>query len=583
MAPRKHHRFPSGGTCAECPARKWYLEDGMRFCENGHRVEGYVQFDVDQEGDNFGSMGTTLQVKKEKREKPRQQLGGNEAKELYLECLQLVLRRQLQWLIRERRFHGEVEGVVKDLWLLRVGGFKGIEKKREKGGGGEEEGGRNKRKKKRRSSAGMDGGGEEEEGGGLVMFSSQTATGEGGKEEGEGKKKRRDWGTDLWDLPGMMDTLGLVYLGCVLRGEPVRVGDVWRWARNGWMPFLSAIDYIPKEWKERLPIWAHQSLLTRYAKFNGGELHKSVMGLLIGYKENHGLIFPAVTAPPLLFLSIKDLALPPDVHPYAQNICELLELRYSFPTKEKSHERHTFLDMPDVLLTAALVVATKFLYPLNSVDRCPRDHSDALSMKMNWRVWEQEFANHEDKKPPMLEFEGINPQKIWTMEKKDITELLNWFQDTQIEKNPTDETEIDRLFPLEKIPPVPRVQGPTEDEIEARMQRVEKGMQMIKPQLDTRTRAGGEGTSKTKRVGSDYREYRFVEELEGHAKRFYEVVADISGMGLEELVRAVYSLEQMLNNWQRAEKKRMRNESGVGQWMDIDQRSDWTRDGDLFV
>lgn len=70
------------------------------------------------------------------------------------------------------------------------------------------------------------------------------------------------------------------------------------------------IDYIPKEWKDRLPIWAHQSLLTRYVKFKGGELHKRVMGLLIGYKENHGLIFPAVAAPPLLFLSIKDLALP---------------------------------------------------------------------------------------------------------------------------------------------------------------------------------------------------------------------------------------------------------------------------------
>lgn len=34
------------------------------------------------------------------------------------------------------------------------------------------------------------------------------------------------------------------------------------------------------------------------------------MELIIGYKENHGLEFPSVPAAPLLFLHIRDLALP---------------------------------------------------------------------------------------------------------------------------------------------------------------------------------------------------------------------------------------------------------------------------------
>ena len=70
------------------------------------------------------------------------------------------------------------------------------------------------------------------------------------------------------------------------------------------------IDYVPKEWRDRLPGWAHHSLLTRYARFHGGELHRAVMDLMLGYKENHGLEFPAIPAPPLLFLYIRDLALP---------------------------------------------------------------------------------------------------------------------------------------------------------------------------------------------------------------------------------------------------------------------------------
>jgi RNA polymerase I-specific transcription initiation factor RRN7 len=34
------------------------------------------------------------------------------------------------------------------------------------------------------------------------------------------------------------------------------------------------------------------------------------MDLMLGYKENHGLVFPAIPAPPLLFLYVRDMALP---------------------------------------------------------------------------------------------------------------------------------------------------------------------------------------------------------------------------------------------------------------------------------
>jgi RNA polymerase I-specific transcription initiation factor RRN7 len=77
-----------------------------------------------------------------------------------------------------------------------------------------------------------------------------------------------------------------------------------------WLTGVSQIDYLPKDWRDRLPGWAQHSLLTRYARFHGGELHRAVMDLMLGYQENHGLEFPAIPAPPLLFLYIRDLALP---------------------------------------------------------------------------------------------------------------------------------------------------------------------------------------------------------------------------------------------------------------------------------
>jgi hypothetical protein len=33
------HRFPAGERCDECRAKRWYAESGLRYCQNGHRIE----------------------------------------------------------------------------------------------------------------------------------------------------------------------------------------------------------------------------------------------------------------------------------------------------------------------------------------------------------------------------------------------------------------------------------------------------------------------------------------------------------------------------------------------------------------
>ncbi|KAL2177202.1 uncharacterized protein P884DRAFT_244232 [Thermothelomyces heterothallicus CBS 202.75] len=542
MASRRHHRFPRGETCSECPARRWYSENGRRYCENGHEVEGYVQFDVDED-DNYGKTGSVARKKKEARHADRKHLTGNAARELYLECLQLLLRKQVLWLVRKKGFHPELEAVVRDLWLLRIRTFPGLEGDRQ---------------------SGKDGDGDRKGDGGLVMFSSQTRgqsdedEGEEGGGDGEGfgwKRKRNSWAGDVWALPGALDTLALVYLGCVLRQEPVRLGDVFRWARNGQMPFLEAINHVPKDWRDRLPGWAHHSLLTRYARFHGGELHRAVMDMMLGYKENHGLDFPAVPAPPLLFLYIRDLALPPEVYPFAQKICHLLKLRFSFPARDPAPKRYRLLDLPEVLLVASLVVSTKHQYPLDETVRLPRDANDPLCLQMNWEVWESEFRKRPEEKPGILRYEHTDPQEIWSMGKEDINELLNWFQETQLDKHPKDETEADRLFPLQAIPPLPAIPEVPQEEIEARAKRVLSAMKRVNPQPDSEERA-----EEIKRLGSDYRCYKDVDELDGIVKRFYDVAAETAGLSVRGLVRAVYSLEQMLWTWQQKEKRRLRGE-----------------------
>jgi RNA polymerase I-specific transcription initiation factor RRN7 len=110
---------------------------------------------------------------------------------------------------------------------------------------------------------------------------------------------------------------------------------------------------------------------------------------------------------------------------------------------------------------------------------------------------------------------------------------------------------VDRLFPLQDVAPLPKIPEVSQEAIEERAKRVQGAMRAVSPRTDSA------GTEPLKRLGSDYRGYREVDDLEGHAKRFYEVAAEVAGLSIRDLVRAVYSLEQMLLTWQRDETRRL--------------------------
>jgi RNA polymerase I-specific transcription initiation factor RRN7 len=196
--------------------------------------------------------------KKEARQAERKHLTGNEARELYLECLQLLLRKQVAWLVRQKGLHPELESVCRDLWYLRVRLFPGLGKNAKDKGKGKGKGkgtddGVDGGGKASQSSGGSGGtsvaGSDSDAAAGLAMFSSQSAAAEeflaSGNESGVsggGTKRSRSWAGEIWPLPGAIDTLALVYLGCLLRQEPVRIGDLFRWARNNQIPFLGAVS-----------------------------------------------------------------------------------------------------------------------------------------------------------------------------------------------------------------------------------------------------------------------------------------------------------------------------------------------------
>lgn len=308
------HRFPAGERCDECRAKRWYAESGLRYCQNGHRIEvgrtknnhrslailltpdlqGYVEFDIDEE-DNFGQQGKIVRKERDKREKTTKHLSGNAARELYLECLQLILRKQIWWLVHSKGLPDKLETVCRDLWTLRVRNFPGLRSAAESTDG--ESG----------LESGLDSGTE--------LFSSQA----GSESEASTATTRttvsrgRSWTSEPgqdWNMPGLFHSLALCYVGCLSMSLDVRVGQIYNWAKNNHLPFLGAFDSLPDEMKARLPGSYQRALKVKTASFRGGELHQAVLELILEYHSNYGMVFPALNYPLLLLRYMRELALP---------------------------------------------------------------------------------------------------------------------------------------------------------------------------------------------------------------------------------------------------------------------------------
>ncbi|KAB5572354.1 putative ribosomal protein [Coniochaeta sp. 2T2.1] len=543
MEGRDLKRFPKGQTCSECPARRYYTESGFRYCQNGHRVEGFIEYDIDLEGDNYGQSGAISRRQREKRETQRKHLSGNEARELYLECLQLILRKQIAWLVRERNLPQKLEGVVRDLWELRVAAFGGLRLGLVEGKG----------KGKGRSEAPESG--SESQSQSQRYYSSQGETEAETENEGEGvgrgrrKRRVRRWDVkegQRWPLPDMMEGLGLVYLGCLAMRLPVRMGDLFRWARSGRLLYVRAITEVPNKMWQRLPAQHRGMLDGKISSLTGGKLHEAVASLVAGYAQNYKMVFPPLNAPLLLLRYLRELALPLEVYVYAEKLVSLLRLDFSF-----SATAETKFKDPETLLVASVVLAGKLLFPFEKDERHrtgTSEHSLA-DITMDWTKWAESYPIRKQQK---RDFEKTTSAVVYDMTPEDMDSYLDWYQETQI--MPEQEIrEIDRLFPLLQINPPALLDGDLEEDeadIEARIHEVRKHVYWadLQPDVD------GESSQVIKR-GKQNRRYQDAEDFSGPAKVFHERAAEYSGLSVQKLLNAVYRLEQKLWYWQQVEKQ----------------------------
>lgn len=160
------------------------------------------------------------EAKRDKADKvvETRKLTGVAGQSLYLECLQLLLRQQIAWLVDVKGYSGELELVVKDLWDIRTRGAPSARKSTESDGNESE----------------------------VSVFSSHSEADSSDYDSSTraDEEQSQRWGRSRgrgWQNPRPMDTLALCYLGGLLLRLPLRVGQIQRWAADGLMPFRRVV------------------------------------------------------------------------------------------------------------------------------------------------------------------------------------------------------------------------------------------------------------------------------------------------------------------------------------------------------
>ncbi|KAL9572734.1 hypothetical protein ACKAV7_003133 [Fusarium commune] len=490
---RDLRKFPRGERCPECGARRWYLENGLRFCSNGHQVEGFIQFDIGDDVD-AGQLGKKTKKDKEVKEKELRHLTGQAGKNLFLECLQLVLRQQLLWLVQTKGHREELETVVRDLWDLRIRGSGALLAEEETQQTGDD----------------------------LAIFSSQPT----GTENDDTPKKQgaraRSWNPEDnpdWPVPRMIEILALCYLGCLLLRIPTTIGELCVWANSGRIPYKRSFYDLPGEMQDRLPSAYTRALkLPLRSSLRGIDLHNAVLDLALSYHHNYGMVFPAINDTPTIVHFVRQLTLPVETLITARSILSVMKFSFQLPI-ELSRRFH--IDYPEILLMSAIVVAAKLCFPLGQHAPFLRAAGREQSIGFDWTTWYKgiqeliEASQTPEKEPS---FDQVTADQVTSMTAEELDQYFAHITSTIDRKN---DSEITRFFPSENAaPPEAPPRENTEQDNDHKMRKI------LGQAITVRGEEGSEQDGETLAEPS-YEAFRSVEDLTETAQALYKAAMQI--------------------------------------------------------
>jgi RNA polymerase I-specific transcription initiation factor RRN7 len=466
------------------------------------------------------------------------EFSGRQAFDLYLKCLQLILRHQIWFLVQEKGLPSELETVVFDLWALRIAHL----------------GDR------------ISGGTQENESQQSQVFNTLESEDEQTTDNERGTistLKGRD--KHLHGTPNIYDCLALCYIGISTLRLPLTPGDIRAWVTDGKMAYRRAIKLLPLNMKDRLPSTYH-AVLDPQTMLNYRVFYTTLTNLEISFEKDHGVEWPPLNVQPLLFRYIKQLALPLEIYDATLRLADLLG--YDFVFRYRRRHRFGIRHLPEAQLIACLVVCVKLFYPFDKTRRSPGSSSEPTTVVMDWRRWCKHMAAA--KKTQREGNPGFTTEELTKLQERDIFEMggeqldqyLDFYAETFIDDAEVQRTKENNdfrnalygMFPIEGKPQHPPIQISDRVSHERTLETVTAVHGSMKTTL-----VMDDDDSDVLRPGQMYPIWGHAEEMPSRTTVFYEEAASLAGFSLDMLVNAVFFTEARVEKWRRKQKEMTRS------------------------
>ncbi|EOA86215.1 uncharacterized protein SETTUDRAFT_110134 [Exserohilum turcica Et28A] len=356
-----------GPVCGveNCRSRRYEEgDDGRLYCQNGHQQAAVVRGEDD---DDYISAARTVTRKKktaEEEDKTSDKIfKGPQAFDLYLKCLQLVLRHQLWFLVRDKGLPAELEALVYDLWSLRIAQL-------------EDKIASNEDPSSNPQSQSQ------------VFNTLESGDDATDTEKGHVSSMMRKRDRRLSTAPNLNDCVLLCYLGITTLRLPFTPGDLYAWVADGKLAYCRAIKLLPLAMRDRLPP-TYRANLDPIAPLTYTRFYRTLTDLQTSYDADHGILWPPLNFSLLSYRYLRELALPLELYAATKRLGDLLG--YDFAPHYEGKKRLGIRHLPEAQLVSCIIVCIKILYPFDQEQRQWGLSTQHTMTAMNWDVWCKEM------------------------------------------------------------------------------------------------------------------------------------------------------------------------------------------------
>ncbi|KAF8477206.1 hypothetical protein BDZ91DRAFT_672662 [Kalaharituber pfeilii] len=529
-----------------CKATVYYLQDGQWFCKNGHLREG--ELDIDEDEFTAGNTGARAKKKEEEKEKPAHVLRGRRAYELFLKCIQLILRKQVLVLVHEKGFPEELEAVVRDLWALRL--QKLLERHKSSSAEQADD----------REQYATD---EEASGSGTTgassyssdYFSSDIEIESALAQEPDYTKRRMLKRTrKLFQGPGLIVTLAICYLGAAMLRVPVSLGEIYQWMEARELPYTVALQEIPEKMRQLLP-GTYRKALQPLARLEQRRLQRTIQDLVVSYSTQFGITFPELNWPILTLKYIKGLGLPLEVFSAVKQLIKLKEISIKFDEAPRV-KRHRGGDWPEQTLMSLVLIAAKLAWGLDGIKRMPEDNMEPAAIILNQKCWERFLAANKFKGDAIFDYKDMNILKI---PGEELDAYMDWYERTWLSSEGQGKTKLSEhllsLFPTSQKSTFGDQQFVPEHSDLQDIKTLHANVEVVQ-KAETESEMGL-GTNIS--VGEHYPIWRLDSELPPHAMMLLDAASTLVCTSREYLCKSLRHMEFMFRDCEFVKQQRRRS------------------------